>query len=127
MQNIVKKDGFGFAFDPDACGSCNGACCRGESGYVWVNGAEIEAISSYLKMDSKQFIDEYLKKEGYRFTLKELKINDEYQCVFFDEKVGCEIYPVRPAQCREFPFWQRYRDDKNLSEVCRECKGILPL
>jgi Fe-S-cluster containining protein len=125
MRDIIKKDGFKFAFNPDACNSCNGACCRGESGYVWVDKKEIEDISNFLKIDSKEFIREYLKKVGYRYSIKEIEVNGEFQCLFFNEKVGCEIYQVRPKQCKDFPFWDRYKEEKYIKEVCRECKGIL--
>ncbi len=123
MQNIVKKEGFTFSFDQSACMGCNGACCRGESGYVWVSPEEIEAISEFLKMDTEDFIREYLKKSGYKWSIKEIKQGGEYLCAFFDK--GCTIYPVRPKQCREFPFWDRYKDAKNIQEVVRECPGIV--
>lgn len=125
MRDIIKKEGFDFAFDPNACASCNGACCRGESGYIWVSKAEIEAIAKYLGLQSERFIEEYLVKVGYRWSLRELKREGEHICVFFDG--GCTIYEVRPSQCRSYPFWERYKDKKYISEVCAECKGILPL
>ncbi|BAF70101.1 YkgJ family cysteine cluster protein [Nitratiruptor sp. SB155-2] len=125
MRSIVEKEGFAFRFDQNACTSCNGACCRGESGYIWVNSKEIAQISDFLGMKSEQFKKEYLIKVGYRYSLKELKINGEHFCIFFEEGKGCTIYPVRPMQCRTYPFWDRYKEKKNLQEVCQECKGIL--
>ncbi len=125
-MSIIEKEGFPFSFDTNACFSCNGACCRGESGYIWVDRKEIEAIASYLQMSSERFIEDFLKKEGYRYSLKEFKKGGEYFCIFFDEeKNGCSIYPVRPKQCSSYPFWDRYKDEKYLHEVCKECKGIV--
>ena len=127
MQNLIKKDGFSFAFDPKACESCKGDCCRGESGYIWVNKEEIENIANFLGILKDEFIKNYLKKVKYRFSIKEVVINGEYQCLFFDEKnCRCQIYPVRPTQCRTFPFWDRYKDEKYINEVCKECPGIKP-
>ncbi|BCD62230.1 hypothetical protein NitYY0826_C1106 [Nitratiruptor sp. YY08-26] len=125
MQLVIKKEGFSFAFDPNACASCNGACCRGESGYIWVSKQEIEAIAQFLQLSTQDFISNYLKKEGYRYSIKEIKSKGEHFCIFFEEGRGCSIYPVRPKQCRDYPFWKRYKDKKNISEVCQECKGIL--
>ncbi len=125
MQNIIKKEGFAFAFDPNACASCNGACCRGESGYIWVDKNEIVSIAKFLGINTQEFISNYLKKVGYRFSIKEIQYKGEHICLFFEEGKGCSIYPVRPRQCREYPFWQRYKDKKYISEVCEECKGIL--
>jgi len=127
MRNLITKEGFEFSFDPEACHSCDGACCRGESGYVWVSKEEIVQIAQFLEMDLQKFIDRCLKKEGYRFTIKEIKKNGEHLCLFFDEKKGgCEIYPVRPQQCRSFPFWDQYKNRDKIEEVCKECKGIYP-
>ena len=125
MQNIIQKDGFSFAFNTNACSSCNGACCRGESGYIWLSKDEIVSIASYLQLDVHDFLQDYCKKEGYRYTLKELKQTGEYFCIFFEETQGCSIYPVRPKQCREYPFWDRYKDKNSIQEVCQECKGIV--
>lgn len=125
MQNLIKKDGYEFSFDPKACLECEGNCCRGESGYIWVNRDEIKKISEFLGLSEDEFIKNCLKKVKYRFTIKEIFVKGEYQCLFFDsEKKRCEIYPVRPTQCRTFPFWDRYKDKKYINEVCKECPGI---
>ena len=123
MSDIIKKEGYDYAFDPKMCLSCEGSCCRGESGYIWVSKEEIDNIAKFLRISSKRFIEDYLKKVGYRYTIKEIKKDGEYFCLFFNN--GCEIYPVRPAQCRSYPFWDHFKNNKE--EVCKECKGILPL
>ena len=124
-MDIIKKEGYSFAFDPKACESCEGACCRGESGYIWVKYPEIEAISKYLDMELENFAKIYLKKVGHRYSLVERKIGDnDYACIFFDtQKNRCAIYPVRPLQCRTFPFWQQFKNSED--EVKRECPGIV--
>ncbi|WP_281950852.1 YkgJ family cysteine cluster protein [Nitrosophilus kaiyonis] len=126
MCNIIKKEGFDFSFDQNACYSCDGNCCTGESGYIWLNSDEIESIAKFLKIKSEDFIRNYLKKVRYRYTIKEVVIEGKYNCLFFDPKTKrCEIYPVRPKQCRTFPFWEKYRNPKNIEEVKRECPGII--
>ncbi len=124
MRNLIKKEGFSFAFDPAACTQCNGACCRGESGYIWLNKKEIEEIANFLGLKSEIFLQEYCKKEGYRYSIKEIKRKGEHFCIFFEENKGCQIYSVRPQQCREYPFWPRYKEKNNIDEVCKECIGI---
>jgi Fe-S-cluster containining protein len=121
---IVKKEGFHYAFDADACIVCKGRCCTGKSGYIWVQKSEILALASFLKIKNEDFILQYLSKIGFRYTLKEIPFQDGFACVLFDvENYGCKAYEARPSQCRSFPFWD-YCDVKELEE---ECIGILPL
>ena len=122
-MNIIKKEGFDFSFDADACKNCEGNCCIGESGYIWVTLKEIENIASFLKIDKEFFIQNFLIKVGYKFSIKEKPYKNGYACIFFNN--GCEIYPVRPNQCRTFPFWDYFKDKKNLNELKKECPGII--
>ena len=114
-----------FTFDPQACTSCEGRCCNGGSGNIWVNKREIEAISQVLGMDTGAFITTYLRKISYRYSIVELKSEGNYACVFYDEiKRGCTIYDVRPEQCRTFPFWPYFKEQPE--EVFNECPGVKP-
>ncbi len=123
-DEYVEKEGYDYLFKPSCCLECEGACCRGESGYIWVRYGEIERISSFLEMDLKDFAKIYLRKVGHRFSLRERKIaENDFACIFFDEKsCGCAIYPVRPRQCIAFPFWEQFKN--NSEEVKKECPGV---
>lgn len=80
------------------------------------------AIASFIGIDVSEFIDSYLRKVGYRYSIKELKKNDNYACLFFDvEKNGCGIYDVRPEQCRTYPFWPFFKENPDV--VVKECPG----
>jgi len=122
---IMREEGYSFGFDPKACESCEGACCRGESGYIWCRYPEIEKMAEYLGMSLENFAKIYLKKVGHRYSLVEKRLaEDDYACIFFDtDKKRCSIYPVRPLQCRTFPFWQQFKNSED--EVRRECPGII--
>ena len=124
-MDIIRKEGYSFGFDPKGCESCDGACCTGESGYIWVKYPEIEAIAKYLDMELENFAKIYLKKVGHRYSLVEKKIaEDNYACIFFDTaKSRCMIYPVRPLQCRTFPFWEQFKNNED--EVKKECPAIV--
>ena len=123
-DKIVTKEGFNYGFRPSACRECKAKCCRGESGYIFVNSDEIKNIAEFLKLDIETFKKDYLNKVKYRYSIKELKINGEYECLFYDaKKNGCEIYDVRPKQCRTFPFWDYFKD--KVDEVKKECIGIV--
>jgi hypothetical protein len=124
MSNLMKKEGYPYAFDPRACESCQGRCCTGESGYIYVTKSEIIAISNLLELDINLFARKYLFKKGYKYSIKEEKFGDSYECVFYDrDSNGCKIYDARPIQCRTFPFWDYYK--KRVSELKEECPGII--
>lgn len=126
MQNIVKKDGYKYGFSPDACSSCQGRCCTGESGYIYVTKVEIESIAKLLGLDVKDVVSKYLFKKGYKYSIKEIKYNDSYECLFYDrESNGCRIYEARPSQCKTFPFWDYYKT--RVEELKLECPGVVEL
>ena len=123
MQNLIKQESYPYAFDPSACNSCEGRCCTGESGYIYVNKNEIENIAKLLNMQTGDFAKEYLYKKGYKYSLKEIKVQDSYECVFYNRETnGCIIYDARPSQCKTFPFWDYYKT--RVDELKQECPGI---
>ena len=125
-MDVLVKDGFAFGFDPGACESCPGNCCIGTSGYTWVTRVEIEQISEFLGCSVKDLTLNYVRRIGHRLCLKELAIGGSLHCVFFDDQSKkCSIYPVRPTQCRTFPFWDHFRD--HVEEAVSECPGVVLL
>ena len=82
------------------CTQCNG-CCGGAPGYVWVEEPEIARIAIFLGMPVHDFARRYCRKVWWRTSLTEMPGGD---CVFLSPR-GCQIYSVRPMQCRTFPFW----------------------
>jgi len=90
------KDGLPFT-----CTRC-GHCCTGAPGFVWVTDEEIQSIAAFRGEPLREFIELYTRKARGKVSLRE-KANDD--CVFWDKDRGCTVYPVRPAQCRTWPFW----------------------
>ncbi len=124
---MIEKDGFDFSFNPLACNSCEGNCCRGESGYIWVKYSEIEKIAKVLDMSLEDFAKIYLRKVGHRYSLVERKLGDgDFGCIFFDEvKRACKIYEARPLQCRTYPFWDSFKSKESQKELRTECPGVI--
>jgi len=122
-ENVIQKDGFAYKFNADACKNCEGNCCIGESGYIWVTPKEIEEIAKFLKMDTEFFRKNCLIKAGYKFSIREKPYKNGFACMFFDKNKGCMIYPVRPKQCRTYPFWDYFKT--HLDELKKECPGII--
>ncbi len=125
MRDLITKEGYDYAFDPTACATCQGNCCTGESGNIWVKVQDIPRMAKYLQMEPDVFIKRYLEKRGYRFSIKEREIEEGvFDCLFFDRATRrCQIYPVRPLQCRTYPFWDYFKD--HTEELKRECPGIV--
>ncbi len=122
-KKYIFKKGFDFKYNSHACTYCGGRCCYGESGYIWLNKDEIERISEFLHIELDIFISDYLRVENGKYTIKDIKFQDYYSCLFFDrDERHCSIYSVRPAQCRTFPFWGIYKDDPE--PLFFECPGV---
>ena len=124
-MNIMKHEQYRYSFDPSACANCGGQCCRGESGYIWAKYSEIIHMALFLEIPVEDFAKMYIRKVKHRYSLIEKQIGEnDHACIFFNEsKEQCMIYPVRPLQCRTFPFWEQFK--VNEQEVRDECPGII--
>lgn len=122
---ILEHKDYSFKFDASKCASCEGNCCIGESGFIWITIDEIEKLASHLQIPVKDVFENYLIKYDYKFSIKEKKLSENnYACIFFDlEKKQCSIYEARPSQCRTFPFWDHFKT--NIKEVKEECPAII--
>lgn len=125
MSAWIQKDGYAFSFSPAACQECDGRCCRGSDGYVWLTMEELEALAADRKMDLESFTNLYIRTADGKLALQQRKINGEYLCCFFDPfKECCTVYDYRPRQCRTYPFWEDFQDD--FRTLLRECPGVTP-
>ncbi|TWT57903.1 Flagellin N-methylase [Thalassoglobus neptunius] len=114
-SDVWYQDGLQFS-----CSQC-GNCCTGTPGYVWVTDKEVEAIAEYLDKPVGEIRLLYTRPARGIVSLREFANGD---CIFFDgEKRGCQIYPVRPAQCQTWPFW---RVNIDTPEKWEETKRICP-
>ena len=109
------------------CTQC-GNCCTGPPGYVWFDEGEARAMADYLKVSEAEFREEYAHKVHGRWSLNERRGPDGYDCVFLeregDGKALCSIYPVRPQQCRTWPFWKENLESERAWEGTKQvCPG----
>lgn len=118
---------FCFSFNARSCEDCDGRCCVGESGYIFVTLQEMRQISAFLKISFEDFALKYLKKVNYRFSIIEKPHPSGMACVFFDDdSKKCAIYDVRPKQCVSFPFWEgfKHKSKNELQELLDLCPGV---
>jgi len=123
LPTIIRQPGFDYGFDPGACSACGGGCCRGKAGRVWIGEQDVRNIGEFLDLNRVDFILRFTHRTDNRLSLRELYGDDGYACVFFDTTgKKCTIYPVRPEQCRRFPFWEYFRTCRE--ELAGECPGV---
>lgn len=119
----ISCDDYPYTFDPEACKDCPGRCCTGESGNVWITPVEIETLAALLGINEFDFMQQYLRRVGNRWSLAERVGDEQLICIFFDETTRqCSVYSARPEQCRTFPFWEYFR--KHVDELLSECPGV---
>ena len=108
------------------CAQC-GECCSGPGeGYIWITKPEIKFAADFLKITESEFHQKYLRRIGLRKSI----IEDRYtkDCIFLkniDGQKRCSIYPVRPSQCRNWPFWsENLKTPHNWNQIAKNCPGI---
>jgi len=127
MKILARKDPWyagGLAFECTGCG----ACCAGPGeGYVWVTPDQITEIAEHLHIPEGEMRRKYVRKVRGRYSLIERDGNKD--CTFLMPPVNgvrkCRIYPVRPTQCRTWPFWSsNLRSPESWTLAALGCKGI---
>jgi len=128
MRNVFRKSPWyaaGLAFE---CAHC-GRCCSGPGeGYVWVTPNEVRDIAHCLGVSLEEMSARYVRDVDGRQSLTEQ--NPSNDCIFLlrasgDATKTCEIYPVRPVQCRSWPFWgSNLRDPASWALAALRCPGI---
>jgi uncharacterized protein len=134
----------GLKFTCTVCGNC----CTGGPGYVWVTKEEIVRLAGHLKLTPAEVVERYCRRVNGKLSFKERRMpNGEHDCVFLQElpepaegkgarelapgepvplrRRGCSIYPVRPLQCRTWPFWpENLASQKSWDRAARRCHGM---
>lgn len=113
----------GLHFECMQCGNC---CAGPEEGYIWITQPEIRLLAEHLGMSVEKLRSKYLIRYGNRTSIRERAIC--HDCIFL-KRVGsgrgCGIYPVRPKQCRTWPFWtQNLQSPDSWNITAQKCPGI---
>jgi hypothetical protein len=123
VRERVKWYAGGLHFECVECGQC---CSGPGEGCIWITRPEIARLAVFVGLDAEEVHGRYLRRVGRRTTIIEQRGTRD--CVFLTKmgrRRGCAIYPVRPNQCRTWPFWTtnlRTADDWNMAGL--RCPGI---
>ena len=136
MTEPWYRDGLRFH-----CTRC-GNCCTGDPGYVWLSDVEIARLAEFLELPQDEVLARYCRKIGTRWSLRERRTRQgNYDCIFLKEvpvesvreggqrvmhlKRICEVYEVRPLQCRTWPFWEgNLANESRWKDAATRCPGM---
>ena len=124
MPAIEKKPFYKSSRLRFECTGC-GKCCYGTPGshYIKVTGEEMERIRDFLGVGQDWFRRRYI--ESLEPGESGIRLNPDGACPFLDGDGKCSIYPIRPVQCRTYPFWAEIvRDQASWDREARRCEGI---
>lgn len=104
---------------------CQSGCtrCCEVSGYVYLSEDDVHRITGYLNMSQASFEAQYLYRTKKLRRLRKPQ-KKGLECPFLANG-GCSIHPVKPVQCRLFPFWPELVADRQAWQRTAEwCPGI---
>lgn len=95
-------------------------CCT-QQGFVYLSESDLARIAKYLRLSAAEFERRYVYRTRRRIRLR---VPREVQCPFLEDG-GCDIHPVKPTQCRIFPFWPELVEEKReWRKTAAWCPGI---
>jgi Fe-S-cluster containining protein len=115
-----------------SCLRCS-ACCRYESGYVFLSLADVRVLAGTLGMGYGEFMEVYCRwiPSGEGTERLSLKEKSNYDCIFWGsfpgrpQSEGCSVYESRPLQCRAYPFWRSVLGSKgSWRRLALDCPGM---
>ncbi|MGH9658414.1 MAG: YkgJ family cysteine cluster protein [Bryobacteraceae bacterium] len=110
-----KMNGVRFACQP----GCT-ACCEVE-GQVHLTEEDLQRAAAFVGLTPAEFESRYVFRTRNLLRLRKPR---DSQCHFL-EGGGCTIHPVKPTQCRLYPFWpELVENGKEWRRAASRCPGI---
>jgi uncharacterized protein len=116
---VASKSNFEIRF---ACQPGCRKCCE-VTGYVYLTEDDVQKAADFLGMAQTDFEDRFIYRTRHMRRIRKPKGKSK-QCPFLNEG-GCSIHPVKPVQCRLFPFWPELVEDRKAwNGTAKWCPGI---
>ncbi|HEY3444438.1 MAG TPA: YkgJ family cysteine cluster protein [Paludibaculum sp.] len=103
--------------------ACQSGCtkCCDVQGYVYLSEADLRRAARHLRLTAAEFERRFVYRTRHLLRLRKPK---EKQCHFLVDN-GCSIHPVKPTQCRLFPFWPELLESAAAwVSTAQRCPGI---
>ena len=115
----------GLSFTCTQCGNC----CTGPPGFVWYDEEESKKIADHAGITEDELRTRFSFKFNSHWSLGETKTQYGYDCIFLTRDESghgtCSIYPVRPHQCRTWPFWpENLKNTRRWKDAATDCPGM---
>ena len=95
-------------------------CCE-VRGFVYLSEQDLVRAARFLRISAQEFEAKYVIRYP---TLLRLRKPLNAQCHFLNAG-GCSIHPVKPTQCRLYPYWPELVEDRQAwQEEAKSCPGI---
>ncbi len=95
-------------------------CCEVE-GYVYLTEADLENMARFTRLAPEEFERRYVYRTRHLLRLRKPRGKQWH----FLETGGCRVHPVKPVQCRLFPYWPDLIGNRaEWRRTARYCPGI---
>lgn len=101
--------------------TCQPGCirCCDRPGYVYLTETNLHEMAAHLGMTVDDFEQRYVRR--YKHFLR---LRSRVGCHFLTPD-GCSVHPVKPLQCRTYPYWPSITADATTWRDERQnCPGI---
>lgn len=96
------------------------ACCD-QKGYVYLTEDDLKRMAAFCGLKADVFEKRYVYRTRHLLRLRKPRRS---QCPFLGD-AGCRIHPVKPLQCKAFPFWPELLEDRAAwRSAAKFCPGI---
>lgn len=91
------------------------------AGYVYLTEDDVKNAAAHVGLTAAAFEERYVYRTRH---MRRLRKPPKSQCHFLGAE-GCRIHPVKPVQCRLFPFWpELVASRREWTKTGKWCPGI---
>lgn len=92
---------------------------------MFLSDNDIGKLAAFFSISQDEFKKKYTRMVDLGVAKRRTLLEQEnFDCIFWSEG-GCSVYPVRPLQCKSYPFWNSHLHSQEAwDQVEKECPGV---